>query len=217
MASAALPWANIWRRSEATGNEESVTASLAAHAFGKVGWTFLETTTSTNLQAAHLAEQGAREGHVVVTEKQTKGRGRKGRDWLSVPRSIQFSVLLYPQASFWDAETFTHLGARAVADAVKELTKLDAVFKTPNDVLLNGKKIAGILVETGYRGNEPEWAVIGIGCNVNMLLGDLPENVRGEITSILVESGHPVSRSTLLAAILGKLEAAYKGMRKNKT
>lgn len=197
-------------------DEKSVTMSLATHVFGKAGWTFLETTTSTNLHAAHLAGQGAREGHVVVAEKQTRGRGRKGYGWISVPRSLQFSVLLYPQASFWDVETFTRLGAQAVADAVKELTKLDAVFKIPNDVLLGGKKIAGILVETGYRGNEPEWAVIGVGCNVNMVPEDLPEAVRGDITSIFMKSGHPISRNMLISAILEKLETAYEEMRKNK-
>ena len=193
---------------------EDVTNSLTTRVFGQVGWTVLQTTTSTNLKAAHLVEEGACEGHVVFAERQTKGRGRKGSDWFSVPRSIQFSVLLYPQASFWDAEAFTNLGAQAVAEAVKETTKLEAVFKMPNDVLINGKKIAGVLVETGYRGTEPEWAVIGIGCNVNVLSEDFPENARSKVTSILMESGYPMALSSLLTAILEKLEVAYEGMRK---
>lgn len=194
---------------------ESIAASLATRIFGNAGWTFLETTTSTNLQTAHLAEEGACEGHVVVAESQTKGRGRKGRDWFPVPRSIQFSVLLYPSGSFWDAEAFTRLSALAVADAIQEFTGLETVFKMPNDVLVNGKKIAGVLVETGYRGGEPEWAVIGIGCNVNVLPGDFPASARGAITSILVELGRPVDRISLLAAMLEKLEAAYRGMSEN--
>lgn len=192
---------------------ESLAASLGAHIFGKRGVTFLETTTSTNLYAARMVEENAREGHVVIAERQTRGRGSMGRDWFSAPRSIQFSVLLYPQASFWDAKAFTRLGALAVADAVRECAGLDAVFKKPNDVLVNGKKIAGVLVETGYRGNDPEWAVIGIGCNVNALQGDFPQAARNEITSVLEESGSPVSRSALLATILKKLETAYQGLR----
>jgi BirA family biotin operon repressor/biotin-[acetyl-CoA-carboxylase] ligase len=188
---------------------EAVAASLTTHVFGKAGWTFFETTTSTNLKAARLAEEGVREGHVVIAERQTKGRGRKGHDWFFVPRGIQFSVLLYPHAPFWDAESFTRLAAHAVADAVKELTGLAVAAKMPNDVLIHGKKIAGVLVETGYRGDEPEWAVIGIGCNVNALLEDFPETIRDQATSILVESGRPVARNAILAAILGKLETAY--------
>ncbi|CAK7060111.1 MAG: Bifunctional ligase/repressor BirA [Desulfovibrio sp.] len=188
---------------------EAVAASLTTHVFGKAGWTFFETTTSTNLKAAHLAEEGVPEGHVVVAERQTKGRGRKGHDWFSVPRGIQFSVLLYPQASFWDAESFTRLCAHAVANAVRELTGLESTVKMPNDVLIHGKKVAGVLVDTGYRGDEPEWAVVGIGCNVNALLEDFPETVRDQATSILVESGRPVSRNAILAAVLEKLETAY--------
>ena len=191
---------------------ELLAASLRTRVFGKVGWTFLETTTSTNLQAVHLVEEGALEGHVVVAERQTKGRGRKGHDWFPLPRSIQFSVLLYPQSSCWDMEGFTRLGAHAVAGAVKEVTGLDAVFKMPNDVLIGEKKIAGILVETGYRGNQLEWAVIGIGCNVNVLPDEFPEDARGKITSIIAEAGCPVSRISLLVAFLEKIETAYANM-----
>lgn len=111
------------------------------------------------------------------------------------------------------ADAFTHAGARAVADTVKELTGLEAVFKIPNDVLIRGKKIAGVLAETGYRGNEPEWAVFGIGCNVNALPEDFPESVRHKVTSILAENGGPVARAKLLAALLKNLETAYTSLR----
>lgn len=192
----------------------TVVPCLDTNTFGQVGWNVLETTASTNLEAVYSAGEGAPEGYIVVAESQTKGRGRKGHDWFTVPRGIQFSVVLYPEASFWNAEEFTRLGALAVADAVKALTGLDAVFKTPNDVLLNRKKIAGVLVETGYRGSEPEWAVIGIGCNANALPGDFPESVRHKVTSIFAESGTAVSRAELLATILNRLEPAYAALRK---
>lgn len=190
-------------------NEEAVAPFLTTRVFGKVGWNVLETTASTNLEAVYAAGEGAPEGRIVVAEGQTRGRGRKGHDWFTAPRGIQFSVVLYPESSFWDAEKFTHEAALAVANAVKDLTGLEAVFKMPNDVLVNGKKIAGVLVETGYRGNEPEWAVTGLGCNANALPEDFPESVRHKVTSIFAESGVPVSRAELLAAILNRLEPAY--------
>ena len=194
-------------------NADAVAPLLDTRFFGKAGWTVLETTASTNLLAASLAGDGACEGHVVVAERQTRGRGRKGHDWVFVPRSIQFSVLLYPQTPAWSAEAFTRLAAGAVADAIREFTRLESVFKTPNDVLVNGKKVAGVLVETGYRGTEPEWAVVGVGCNVNALPGDFPESVRGNVTSLLAETGGPVARGALLAAMLQRLETAYLPLR----
>ncbi|GAB7078433.1 biotin--[acetyl-CoA-carboxylase] ligase [Megalodesulfovibrio paquesii] len=188
---------------------EALAATLKTRSFGKHGWTHLTSTPSTNLVAARLAGEGAREGHVVFAETQTQGRGRKGCTWISVPRGIQCSVVLYPEAACWNAEACMQQGAAAVADAVRALTGLDAVFKMPNDVLIHGKKIAGVLVETGYRGGDPEWAVIGVGCNVNSLPDDFPDAVRETTTSILIEAGAPLSRSALLAAMLERLEAAY--------
>lgn len=192
--------------------EQALTAALHTRVLGRAGWTFLHTTPSTNLVAAQLAAQGGEEGHVVVAETQTMGRGRKGFTWFSAPRSIQFSVVLLPGAVQWDAERFMYLGAQAVAAAVRDLTGLAAEIKMPNDVLIEGRKIAGVLVETGYRGNEPEWAVVGIGCNVNTLPEEFPEAVRGITTSLFAASGAPVSRVALLALVLDKLEAAYQSL-----
>ena len=194
---------------------EALAASLATRVFGKTGLTVLRTTASTNLDAAHLAEEGVGEGHVVVAEMQTKGRGRKGHEWFSAPRSLQFSVLLYPQASSWDAEAFTRMAALAVAKALCEDAGVEAVFAMPNDVFIQGKKVAGVLVETGYRGGEPEWAVVGVGCNVNALPEEFPESVRGRSTSVLAASGKPASRDMLLKSILEKLETAYETLRGN--
>ena len=191
---------------------DAVTARLATRVVGKGGWTLLDTTSSTNLVAARLAGEGVPPGHVVLAETQTQGRGRKGCTWFSMPRGLQCSVVLYPDAASWDAERLTHLGAQAVAAAIRECTPLEAVFKVPNDVLIRGRKVAGVLVETGYRGSDPEWAVIGIGCNVNAVAEDFLQAARAAATSLLLELGAPVSRTDLLTAMLTRLDAACEAL-----
>jgi len=205
------------RRDELNG--AFLAASLRTRIFGKNDWHILEETTSTSHDAVRLANQGAAEGCVILAERQTQGRGRKGHAWISLPRGLQFSVLLRPQARTWDAGLLTGLGALAVARAVEKHTGLAPYFKPPNDVHINGRKLAGVLVETGLRGEEPDWAVIGIGCNVNALPEDFPaderlEDGRCRFTSILAESGRGVSRVLLLASILECLEDFYQRMQR---
>jgi BirA family biotin operon repressor/biotin-[acetyl-CoA-carboxylase] ligase len=130
-----------------------------------------------------------------------------------LPRGLQFSVILRPEPAVWNAEFLTNLGVLAVARTLRTHAGLEVGRKAPTDVLLGGRKIAGILVETGMRGPDPEWAVIGIGCNVNALPEDFPEESRGLFTSSLVETGRVLSRATLLTSILQELERLYEHMR----
>ncbi len=188
-------------------------ARLETAILGKGRWHMLAETGSTNLEAVRLAAEGAEEGSLVFAERQTRGRGRKGHDWVSVPRGLQFSVIFRPDARYWNADTLTCLGALAVVQAVKKTAGVQAAFKRPNDVYAAGRKLAGILVETGYRVDEPEWAILGIGCNVNALPEDFPGEVRDRFTSVLREAGHPVSRPALLRSILEALDNAYGRMR----
>ncbi len=153
---------------------------------------------------------------MILAEHQTQGRGRKGDVWRSLPRGLQFSVLLRPDARTWNAAAMTGLAALAVARAVADLTALEPFVKAPNDVHIKGRKLAGTLVETGLRGDEPDWAVVGIGCNVNALPEDFPpeeclEDGRPRFTSLLAETGRCLSRPALLASILEHLEALYLG------
>ena len=190
---------------------------LRTRVFGKQGWHILAETGSTNLDAARLAGEGAPEGWVVFAERQTSGRGRKGHTWISVPRGLQFSLVLRPEGPFWNAGLLTGLGALAVARALGRMASLEAGFKPPNDVLAHGRKLAGVLVETALRGDEPDWAVLGIGCNVNALAGDFaagmpPEGPAGRLTSVLMETGAWLPRAPLLAAMLEELEDLYHGM-----
>ena len=196
----------------------ALAASLPTRIFGKTAWHILEETTSTNHDAVRLANEGCAEGCVIVAERQTQGRGRKGHVWRSLPRGLQFSVLLRPEACSWNAALLTGLAALAVARAVREVTGLTPCVKPPNDVHIGGRKLAGVLVETGLRGDEPDWAVLGIGCNVNALPEDFPpeerlEDGRPRFTSLLEETGRFVSRPALLAVMLEHLEKAYVGMR----
>ncbi len=187
----------------------ALSRDMPTQVLGKQGWTVCATTTSTNHEAVRLALEGTPEGHVILAEHQTRGRGRQGHDWFSAPRGLQFSVILRPGRQQGDAEALTRLGVLAAAEGVRELTGLDPEPKPPNDVLLRGRKVVGVLVETGFRGGEPEWAVLGIGCNVNALPEDFPENLRPVATSLLAESGAPQDRAALLGAMLVHLERGY--------
>ena len=176
---------------------------------GRKDWRFLAETTSTNNEAMLWAAQNGPEGAVVAAERQDQGRGRKGHAWISTPRGLEFSLILRPAMPVEQLAQITALAAQSVARAVTRLAPLAAEFKAPNDVLVNGRKICGVLLELGFRAEELDWAVLGIGCNVNALPEELPEPER--ITSLLAEIGSPVSRVRLLAEILNEFESAYKG------
>lgn len=172
-------------------------------------WRFLPQSSSTNTEALLWAAEGAREGCVVYAEHQTKGRGRKGHSWHTLPRGLQFSVILRPSCSTEALELLTPLGTVAVAEAVRNTAGLEAEVKEPNDVLINGRKVSGILVETGFRGGEADWAVLGIGCNVNAVADDFPPEIQMSASSLMLEASHPVPRLPLFAAILERLEHWY--------
>lgn len=172
-------------------------------------WRFLPESSSTNTEALLWAAEGACEGSVVYAEHQTKGRGRKGHGWHSLPRGLQFSVILRPSSHGESHELLTPLGVVAVAEAIRDTTGLEAKVKEPNDVLVNGHKISGVLVETGFRGGEADWVVLGIGCNVNAVMDDFPHEIRGSAGSLLLEASRTVARAPLFATILERLEYWY--------
>lgn len=172
---------------------------------GRGRWLFTEETTSTSNEAARLAMEGDPEGSLAIAERQSMGRGRKGKDWHSLPRSLQFSVVLRPSEPLGQ-ELVCRMGAVCVAEALESAAGVSVRLKAPNDVLLNGRKLCGVLVEAGYRADERDWIVLGIGCNVNAVLDDIPAQLRGKITSLFLETGRETSRRLLLSAILARLE-----------
>lgn len=162
-------------------------------------------TASTNAVVAERARAGEAQGLVVVAEEQTAGRGRLDRSWVSPPRAgLTFSVLLRPDlpADRWGWVPL--LAGLAVAQAVREQAELDAVLKWPNDVLVDGKKVCGLLAEavtgTGTAGGTASGAVVvGIGLNVTTRQGELPHDQAG---SLLLAGASMTDRETLLKAVL---------------
>lgn len=163
---------------------------------------------STNDQARQLAEGGAPEGLMVVAEEQTAGRGRNQRRWLTPPGSaLAFSLVLRPPLRADQATRLTMLAGLAVCEAAELVAGLRAELKWPNDVLLGGRKAAGILVESAFRGESLEYAVAGIGINVSW--APAAAEVEFPATCLEAEAGRPVDRLTLLRAVLAALEARY--------
>src|SRR3989338_6962384 len=166
-----------------------------------------DTLDSTNNMALSLAREGAQEGTVVVAEYQTRGRGRFKRRWLSLRgKGLLFSMILRPKLRAFQASLLTYVAGESVAQVLKERFGLLAKLKKPNDVLIHGKKIAGILSEstTGYR-QQVEFVVIGIGLNVNTERKDLVR--KG--TSIYLEVGKKVDLNTVLEGILKSFAERY--------
>ncbi len=168
--------------------------------FGHV-YRYAEITPSTQRM---LAEDGA-EGAVAVAEEQTEGRGRLGRSWEApAGTSVLVSVLLLPSVEAARLPELSLVAGGAVAQAILEVTGIEPAIKFPNDVLIGGRKVAGILAES-----SEERVVLGIGVNANQSLDQLPADAQTEPTSLRLELGEPVNRVQLLAAILLQLERAY--------
>ena len=171
---------------------------------------YRKTVGSTNADAAAWARNGAPEGAVVLAEQQTKGRGRHGRTWAAPPhQALTGSVVLRPDLPP-DLFALIPLAASlAVADAIQTLALPHPPrIKWPNDVLIDGRKCCGMLLETTMRGASPQpdtYVVLGIGLNVNQT--DFPGNVNA--TSLRLETGQPVARGRLWATLMQHLEARY--------
>ena len=158
---------------------------------------------STNITARELAAADAPEGLVVIADHQTGGMGRNGRKWLSPPeKNLYFSLVLRPDCAPAAVPQLAILSALSIAKAL-ELT--DVAVKWPNDVWMNGRKLCGILSTMSCTAERTEYAVIGIGINVNML--EFPEDVPG--TSLALETGHLFNRADILARVLNAIEEDY--------
>lgn len=166
---------------------------------------------STNTYAAKLAVDGEPEGTVVIAEHQTAGRGRLGRKWVSPPgMNIHASVILRPKVPPRDAPLVTFVAAVALARTVRELYNLDAGIKWPNDLLINGRKSAGILTEMSAEPELVRHIILGVGLDVNMPRDAFPKEIRDSSTSVMLElGGKKVNRAELLRRLLEELEKSY--------
>src|SRR5258706_1429669 len=155
-----------------------------------------EQTTSTNDVVEKLARDGVKEGVVVFAESQTKGRGRLGRQWISPERKeLWFSVLLRPELRPQEATQLTVASATALRRAIAAETGLKPEIKWPNDILVGGKKVAGILTELSAELDRVRHIILGIGVDVNLDAGELPVELRKLATSLKLESGGVISRA----------------------
>jgi len=170
----------------------------------------LTSTLSTQGDVLKLAEQGQAEGAVIIAEEQTGGRGRFGRKWFSPPgKGIWMSVLLRPDVPLQHTPQLTLLTGVAVCRAVRACTGADAGIKWPNDLLIDGRKVCGILLESTVEDHEVRYCIAGIGVDVNFDPEDYPEDLTTIATSLKMETGQPVDRTKLTAAILTELEQLY--------
>ena len=165
---------------------------------------------STNNQAKRLPPVQAQEGALIVAEEQSAGRGRLGREWSSAKGAgIWMSLLLQPQLPVAELPKLTIMTAAAVRRAVQDETGLSPLIKWPNDLVLDGRKICGILAEISGEIDSLSLVILGIGINVNQQTGDFPLQLRESAGSLRLAKGEPVDRLKLLLAVLHRLEEAY--------
>ncbi len=183
----------------------SITSNLETRFIGKRVICY-PSLASTNEVAKREAQAGAAEGTVIISDEQTAGKGRIKRAWLSPKGNIALSVILYPEIAY--LPYLIMLSSLAVAHSIEAVTGLKSQLKWPNDVLIKGKKVCGILIESRVQGGAVKYAIIGIGINVNLRLSDFPD-IMPIATSLSDELGKDVSRLSLIRRLLLEIERLY--------
>lgn len=171
---------------------------------------FFSEIDSTNREAHDRARGGAREGTVILADSQSRGKGRLGRSWESPPgANLYLSIILRPPISLSHAPQITLLAGVAAARALSGVSGLECLIKWPNDILLRGKKLAGILAEMEGEGSRVGFIILGIGVNVNWRREDFPADLGVTATSLHAESGKEISRAAAAAGLFRELEKEY--------
>jgi BirA family biotin operon repressor/biotin-[acetyl-CoA-carboxylase] ligase len=171
---------------------------------------FFPTIDSTNTHAARLAREDAAEGTVVIADSQSGGKGRLGRSWVSPPGvNLYLSVILRPPVPAALVPQLNLLAAVAVAETIVQVCSLTPAIKWPNDILLDGKKVCGILAEMQTEAGALRAVVLGIGVNLNAPLSAFPEDLRDKASSLFLVGGQTVERPAFTAALLTHLEKLY--------
>ena len=183
----------------------SITGNLATRFIGRRVLCYHQVTSTMDV-ARQEAQQGAAAGTVIMAEEQTAGKGRLRRLWLTPGGNIALSIILYPEVLH--LPYLVMLASLAVVHSIEKVTGLAPQIKWPNDVLIDDKKVCGILIESDVRKQRVAYAVIGIGLNVNLKLSDYPE-IALIATSLADESGKDVSRVKLIRHLLVETERLY--------
>ncbi|WNS74008.1 biotin--[acetyl-CoA-carboxylase] ligase [Bacillus sp. DTU_2020_1000418_1_SI_GHA_SEK_038] len=188
---------------------DEIRLGLVTKSFGK-NIHYEESVDSTQKIAHRLANEDAPEGTVIIAEEQVLGRGRMDRKWHSPKYTgVWMSVILRPNIPPQKAPQLTLIAAVAVVQAIEEFTNLTPQIKWPNDILINGKKVTGILTELQADADRITSIIIGIGINVNQQKEDYPEELHNIATSLAIESGKKLQRAELVKILLSKLENLY--------
>jgi len=187
---------------------QRIKEELLTKLIGKTIHYFSE-VSSTNDLAKEIAAIGAKEGTVIVAETQTCGKGRLGRKWASPRGGIWLSTILRPKLSAKDVPKLTLMTSLVVAKTISQLFNLKTEVKWPNDVLVNAKKVCGILTEANTGGDITNFVVVGIGINANVELDSLPKHVRENATSLKHELKREIDRERFLRVLLEKMEHYY--------
>jgi BirA family biotin operon repressor/biotin-[acetyl-CoA-carboxylase] ligase len=189
--------------------------SIGSHKIGS-NLMFYNTVASTNAVCVELAHKGSKEGLVIIADEQTSGRGRLGRKWVSpAGKNLYMSVLLIPPISPRDATILTLMSGVACCIALRKLLLIPIHLKWPNDLILNDKKIGGILTEISADMDKISYAVIGVGININADIEDFPEEVRQIATSVKKETGSQFRRTEIAAEVLKEFDRWYENLLTN--
>ncbi len=188
--------------------QEDIKQGLKTRIIGKE-LHLLSGVPSTNTLAMELASKGAPEGTVVLAETQSSGKGRLGRKWISPKGNLYCSVVLRPDIPTHKAPLMTLMGAVAVASAIRTVCGVPAEIKWPNDILIAGKKVGGLLTEMSAEPDRIRHIALGIGVDVNMDLDELPAEVRVLTTTLAAETGGRIDRTLLVREVLRSLEHWY--------
>jgi BirA family biotin operon repressor/biotin-[acetyl-CoA-carboxylase] ligase len=190
--------------------EERIVANLRTSVFGR-RLLLLDKVDSTQNIAAQLAEQGAEEGTLVLAEQQLSGRGRMGRGWISpYAKGLWMSMVLRPPLLVSSAPQLTLLTAVALCRALRSSTGLDIGIKWPNDLLVGGKKLSGILLESAAEDERIRHIVAGVGISVNLEASDYPEELLERAESLRIAAGRLFDRAEIAAGFLNEWESLYR-------
>jgi BirA family biotin operon repressor/biotin-[acetyl-CoA-carboxylase] ligase len=193
----------------------SIRHRLATQRLGTEFHYFAE-ISSTNTYARRLAEQGAKDGELIIADSQTDGRGRLGRHWVSPPDvNLYLSFILRPKLPPARAPQITLMAAVGLADTLQSFLPVPPAIKWPNDITVKGKKLAGILTEMNCSNDAVDFVILGIGVNVNYPFDLMPEEIRQRATSILTERQSKVSREDLLWRLIQDLDRCYGELEEN--
>ena len=171
----------------------------------------LQQTGSTNDAILRIAPQNSKEGLVVFAEDQTAGRGQRGNRWESAPgKGLWFSILLRPKIDVSDSPRLIAWAAETISDSIRKEFSLKTTIKLPNDIQIDGRKVAGVLVEMRAQEKAPHLAIVGIGINVNQTLEDFPNELQRRAISLAMALDRQVDRQKFAVALLKNLDRTYR-------